>query len=245
MTVTIEGAGVDLACEVEGDGTPVLLVHGIAAGARTSAGLAAALAVAGDARVVRYDRRGYGASGAPEPYERTTVAEQAQDARAVLAAFADGEPAVACGTDFGALVVLDLLVHSPGLLRGAVLVAPPLHQFSLDATEALSRERAALEGVLREGGPEAAVAVLAPDADAAARSDHRAVFADYGGLASWPVTRGELRAVAVPVHVLSAPDAPAHLREEADALVRLLPRGRAVESTDPLASLRELLASSD
>ncbi|MCW2953815.1 MAG: hypothetical protein JWQ48_2985 [Conexibacter sp.] len=242
MTATIEGAGVELACEVRGEGTPVLLVHGMAADARSWTPLSDALAAAGTARTIAYDRRGYGASGAPEPYERTTVSEQAQDARAVLQAFAADAPALACGADLGALVVLDLLVHGPGLLRGAVLIAPPVHQFSLDATEVLSRERAALEEALRDDGPEAAVAVLRADADAVARAAHRAVFADYAGLASWPVTRAELRAVDVPVVVIAAADAPAHLREEAEALVRLLPHGRRVEDGDPLAPLRELLA---
>jgi pimeloyl-ACP methyl ester carboxylesterase len=241
MTMTIQGAGVELACEVRGDGVPVLLVHGMASDARSWTWLSDELA-AGATRTIAYDRRGYGGSEAPEPYEGTTVMEQAQDARAVLHAFAGDAGTLACGADLGALIVLDLLVHSPGLLRGAVLVAPPVHQFSLDATEVLSRERAALEQALRDGGPEAAVAVLRADADAVVRAAHRAVFADYGGLASWPVTRAELRAVDVPVVVVTPADAPAHLREEAEALVRLLPQGRRVEDGDPLAPLRELLA---
>lgn len=239
MAETIEGAGVEMACEARGEGPPLLLVHGMAADARAWAPVAQALA--GQARTIAYDRRGYGDSGAPEPYEATTVQEQAQDARAVLAALADG-PAFAAGVDFGALVVLDLLVRLPGTVRGAVLVEPPLHQFSVGATEGLSRTRAELEQALRDGGPEAAVAVWAPDADARARAAHRAFFADWSGLASWPVTRGRLRAIAVPVTVLTRPSASAHVREVADALAGLLPAGRRVEAGDPLPALRDLLA---
>jgi pimeloyl-ACP methyl ester carboxylesterase len=241
----IEGAGVALACHVHGEETgaaPVLLVHDMATDARRWDATGQALAGTG-ARAIAYDRRGYGASGAPEPYERTTVQEQAQDAHAVLDALAvpAGE-ALACGEGFGALVVLDLLVRMPGLLRGAVLVAPPLHQFSDAATEALSVARARLEQALREHGPEAAVAAWRPRADEAVRSAHRAFFADYAGLASLPVTRGELRRIAVPVAVVTGPDAPAHLVEEADALAALVPDARRTRDGDPLAPLRALLA---
>ena len=117
------------------------------------------LAAAG-ARAIAYDRRGYGASGAPEPYAATTVQEQAEDAAALLAALG-AAPAVLVGDGFGALVVLDLLVRRPELARAAVLVDPPLHAFVPAATEALAAERVLLEEALREGGPGARGARLA------------------------------------------------------------------------------------
>jgi esterase len=237
---TVEGAGVPLSSDVRGDGTPVLLVHDIAADARRWEPVAEALAAGGAARAIAYDRRGYGGSGAPQPYERTTVQEQAQDAAALLRGL-DAPDAIGWGEGFGALVVLDLLVRMPGLLRAAVLVAPPLHQFSDAATEVLSQERARLEQALRDQGPEAAVSEWRPDADAALRASHQAFFADYAGLASWPVTRRELRSIAVPVAVVTDPATPAHLVAEADALARLLPDARRSDDGDPLAALRALL----
>jgi pimeloyl-ACP methyl ester carboxylesterase len=240
MTEFVEGAGVPLALDARGDGPPLLLVHDLAADSAGWAPLVAALG--GAARTLAYDRRGYGASGAPEPYERTTVQEQAEDARAVLAAagVAAGE-AVALGAGFGALVVLDLLVRLPGLLRAAVLVEPPLHQFSDAATGVLSEQRALLEVALREGGPAQAVEAARPGASDAVRAAHRAFFADFGGLASWPVTRRELRAIAVPVAVVTDSATPPHLVEAADALAALLPDARRTTDGDAAAATSALL----
>jgi pimeloyl-ACP methyl ester carboxylesterase len=255
VTQTIEGAGVALACRVQGDGPAVLLVHDMASDARRWEPVAQALARAG-ARPLTYDRRGYGASGAPEPYERTTVQEQSQDALAVLDALTAGSPGapaateapspgpLACGEGFGALVVLDLLLRAPGRLRGAVLVAPPLHQLSDAATEALSDARAMLEQALRDEGPAAAVTAWRPDADTAVRAAHRAFFADLGGIASLPITRAELRRLTVPVAVVTGPDTPAHVVQEADALAALIPAARRTRDGDPLAPLQALLSAS-
>ncbi len=255
MTEFVEGAGVALALDARGTGTPLLLVHDLAADSSAWAELVAALG--GGARTLAYDRRGYGASGEPEPDERTTVQEQAEDARAVLAAAgaggaagggaaSGGEPggasaAVAVGDGFGALVVLDLLVRLPGLLRAAVLVEPPLHQFSERATGVLSEQRAMLEVALREGGPAQAVEAARPGASDAVRAAHRAFFADFGGLASWPVTRRELRAVTVPVAIVTASATAPHLTEAADALAALLPAARRRSDGDVTAAVRELL----
>jgi pimeloyl-ACP methyl ester carboxylesterase len=101
----VEGAGVPLACFERGSGPAVLLVHGMAD--RAAGWEATAAGLAGEARPIAYDRRGYGGSGAPEPYERTTVEEQAEDAAALLASLG-AAPAVMCGRDCGALVCLDL-----------------------------------------------------------------------------------------------------------------------------------------
>src|SRR3954449_732430 len=132
---TVEGAGVELAYEDSAAGDPaVVLVHGPAADRSVWRG-----AVPGT-RTIAYDRRGYGSSGAPEPYDRTTVAEQAEDLAALVGRLG-ADPAVGAGVDFGALVVLDVLKRHPGRLRGAVLVDPPVFQL-VDALEALAAERA-------------------------------------------------------------------------------------------------------
>src|SRR5437867_4345930 len=154
MTPVVEGVGVALAYEQRGEGPAVLLVHGMADDAAGWLTLAEQLAPA--VRAIAYDRRGYGASGAPEPYERTTVEEQAEDAAALLRAL-DAAPAVVCGRDLGALVCLDLCKRHAGLVRAAALVDPPLFAFVPDATEQLAKQRQALEQALRDGGPEGAV----------------------------------------------------------------------------------------
>jgi pimeloyl-ACP methyl ester carboxylesterase len=198
--------------------------------------------------VIAYDRRGYGGSGAPEPYERTTVEEQAEDAAALLVSL-DAAPAVVCGRDFGALVCLDLCKRHAALVRAAVLLDAPVLQFSAAAAETLSDERVALEEALRDGGPGRGVdAWLDARGEPAesprrtrARTDHAGFFADYGGFASWPVTRAELRALAMPLAVLTSPGAPGPVREAADALAGLAPAARREEADDADAAIRALL----
>src|SRR4051794_11572630 len=243
MAVMVEGAGVPLAVAERGEGPAVLLVHGIAEAAETLAPLADALP--GRARVIAYDRRGYGSSGAPEPYEATTAHERAEDAAAVLRAVG-AVPAVVYGNGFGALVALDLLVRRPDLVRAAVLVDPPLFAFVPEATEVLSTERLLLEEALREGGPELAVERwMGPgrpaDDIARARQAHRAVFADLAGLTSWPVSRAELRAIAAPVVVSTSSASPFHVVRAADAVAELLPAGRREYGGDTAAALAALL----
>jgi pimeloyl-ACP methyl ester carboxylesterase len=243
MTPVAEGAGVALAYEEWGSGPLVLLVHGMADDGLGLTALAEALSA--EARVVAYDRRGYGRSGAPEPYERTTVEEQAEDAAALVRRLGGG-PAVVWGSDFGALVCLDVCKRHGALVRAAVLVDPPLFAFSALATEALGHERAVLEQALRDGGPEAAVAAYVASRGRVpavpARSAPRAFFADYGGLASWRVTRGDLRGLGMALVVVVTPEAPAHFREAADALVALAPAARRDDAGDPVALLRSLPA---
>jgi pimeloyl-ACP methyl ester carboxylesterase len=245
MARSVEGAGVALNVVERGSGAPVLLIHGLASDAEAMAPVAQELAA--DARVIAYDRRGYGSSGAPEPYRGTTIEEQAQDAAALLGALEAG-PAVLCGDGFGALVALDLAKRHRALVQAAVLSNPPLFMFVPEATERLGAQHAELEAAVREGGPEAGVEawlrgrVEGPTLERA-RAAHRAFFADYAGLASWPVTRRELRALDVPAVVLTGPWSPPHIVAAADALAALLPAARRADDGDLAAATRTLLAS--
>jgi pimeloyl-ACP methyl ester carboxylesterase len=242
---TIEGAGVELAYREQGAGPSVLLIHAIASDSRALEPVASALAGAGR-RAIAYDRRGYGASGAPEPYDGTTVSEQAQDAVALLRELG-AAPALVVGDGWGALIALDLLVREPDLVRGVVAADPPAYAFVPEATEALSEQRAALERALVAGGPPAAVrAWLDGRASGAAleRAEHahRAFFADYAGLSSWSVTRGELRAAAAPVTLLTGPATAPAVRAAADALAALLPDARRREDGDLVGAALEAAA---
>jgi pimeloyl-ACP methyl ester carboxylesterase len=184
----------------------------------------------GGVRAIAYDRRGYGSSGAPQPYAATTVQEQSQDAAALLDAL-DAAPALLLGDGFGALIVLELLVRRPELARAAVLADPPLHAFVAEATKALAVERELLEAALRDGGPRAAVtAWLGPDADPAqaarAVENHVGFFADYAGQASWSPSRRELRALGVPIAVVTGPRTAQHVVAAADLVAGLVPGAR-------------------
>jgi pimeloyl-ACP methyl ester carboxylesterase len=240
---TVEGAGVPLAVVERGDGPPVLLVHGIASDAAALEPVARDLAAA--AWVIAYDRRGYGSSGAPEPYQGTTVNEQAEDAAAVLRAL-DAAPALAVGDGFGALVVLDLLTRHRARVRAAVLSDPPLYMLVPDATEALAAERAEIAEAVRGRGPAAGVqAWLGDRAGSAAleraKAAHRAFFADYAGLASWPASRRGLRALDAPAVVLTGPSSPPSIVAAADALAALMPAAVRAHDGELAAAARSLL----
>jgi pimeloyl-ACP methyl ester carboxylesterase len=241
-----EGAGVALHFRSHGEGPAMLLVHGMASDSQAWEPLAERLAADG-LRAIALDRRGYGNSGAPEPYAATTVQEQAEDVGALLGAV-DATPALVVGDGFGALIVLELLVRRPQLFRAAVLVDPPLYAFVPAATPALADERTLLEQGLRDGGPAAAVRAwlaAAGVADDDARTE-RAVaaaqgfFADYAGQSSWSPSRGELRAIGVPVTVVTGPQSAPHVVQAADAVARLVPAARRVDDGDVVGAALQL-----
>jgi len=239
-----EGAGVALHYEERGDGAPLLIVHAMASDAAAWEPALDVLA-SGGARAIAYDRRGYGASGAPQPYAATTVQEQAEDASALLEALGVTQ-AVLVGDGFGALVVLELLVRRPDLARAAVLADPPLLAFVEAATAALADERTLLERALRDGSPADAIeAWLGDGADAGRRerapSSPLGFFADYAGQSSWSPARRELRAIAVPVAVVTGPGSPPHIVAAAGAAAALLSDARRTHDGDAVAAARALL----
>ena len=244
----VEGAGVALHYEERGQGRPLLVIHAMASDAAAWEPGLDELASAG-ARAIAYDRRGYGSSGAPQPYSATTVQEQAQDATALLEALG-AAPALLVGDGFGALIALELLVRVPHLATASVLVDLPLHAYVPAATEILAAERFELEQALRAGGPAAAVRAWlgerGDDGDPAGRTrasgSYAGFFADYGGLASWSPSRRELRAIALPVAVLTGAGSAAHIVAAADAAAALLPAARRVGDGDTIAAARALLA---
>ena len=237
MASTAEGAGVELAYEIDGAGTPVLLIHDIAADRLE-------LPVVPGARSLRYDRRGYGESGAPEPYVGTTVMEQAEDAVGLLRSL-ELPDAVVAGVGFGALIALDLAVRHAALVRAVVAADPPLFAFVPDANEELAEQRRVLQDSMATGGTDAAVeAWLGSRADAAAlaraKASHKGFFADYAGLASWPVTRAQLRSLAIPVVLVTSPSTPWHVGRATDAIAGLVPGVQRREDGDVTAAAAAL-----
>lgn len=111
--------GVRLYHEEHGSGAPILCIHGGGSSALMWADAVAELARLG--RVIAYDRRGCTRSERPEPYERTSVAEQADDAAALLDALA-AVPAVVIGRSYGGAVAIDLALRYPDRVRALVLL---------------------------------------------------------------------------------------------------------------------------
>src|SRR3954470_12228141 len=128
---TLEARGVEIAWSERGQGPTVLLIHDTAATGAVWDPFAKPLAQ--EFRAISYDRRGWGASSAPEDYRRTTIEEQSEDA-AVLLESAGAAPAVVAGAGVGAMVALDLLLRRPELVAGTLLIEPPVLQLLPTAT---------------------------------------------------------------------------------------------------------------
>ncbi|MCW3063263.1 MAG: hypothetical protein JWN32_435 [Solirubrobacterales bacterium] len=244
MSPRFEGLGVELAYEERGSGPSVVLVHGMADDRRGWARTIDALAP--QARVVAYDRRGYGESDAPEAYERTSIFEQTEDLAALIRAL-DAAPAVVAGADLAALVCLDLLVRHADLAGGAVLLAPALYALLPGTLDDLAAQRVALEEVLRDRGPQAAVVAYLAGAPAErierAAGAHRAFFADYGGLPTFAATRRELMAIPHEVVMLEGQRPESLEASVATRLAQLLTHTRREPGTDVAAAVRSLLSA--
>jgi pimeloyl-ACP methyl ester carboxylesterase len=237
----VEIGGVRISCWEQGAGFPLLLLHETAASAEVWRQLADALE--GRMRTIAFDRRGWGGSEAPPAYARTTIEEQARDATELLARL-DASGALVCGAGLGAVVALELLLRNPALVRGAVLVEPPLLAFVPEATEGLSADRIAIEEALRAGGPAAALDLylagglpsLGPGAEripesasAPARGTPLTLFAELAAVPDWPIPSAAPAASDAPVLVAVGPDTPPHLRRAAEALAGHLDGARVLE----------------
>ena len=232
---TVEGAGVSLAYTEQGEGEPLVLVHGTAVGSALWRELLGGLEEGW--RAIAYDRRAYGDSEAPDPYRGSTVAEQAEDAAALIAGL-DAAPAVVCGHELGALVALDLLWRHRELVRGAVLVEPPVLALSIEGPAVVSSLREAIEteareaddpaagaadAYLRESASEAAFDLLGAGRTAGARAAGRALAADLVAAPTYAFGLRDLRALDAPVAVVTGERSGRVRREVAHALAELLP----------------------
>lgn len=106
--------------------------------------------------VVTYDRRGTSRSPRPAGWAATTVAEQADDAAAVLASVVSG-PALVYGTSNGAAVALELAVRHPERVSAVLLHEMPLLTVLADP-EPVGQLLGELIGTAMErGGPPSAL----------------------------------------------------------------------------------------
>jgi pimeloyl-ACP methyl ester carboxylesterase len=119
----IRANGTVLHTETRGRGPAVLLIAGAGGDAAELAGVANALA--DGFTVTTYDRRGHSRSPRPAGWAQTSVAEQADDAAALLAAL-DQAPAVLLGTSAGGSVALEVALRHPDAVRAAVVHEPPI-----------------------------------------------------------------------------------------------------------------------
>jgi pimeloyl-ACP methyl ester carboxylesterase len=140
-----------LATDDDGDGIPVVLLHGLTATRRYVVMGSKALERAGH-RVLKYDARGHGESDpapSPDAYE---YADLAADLRTVLDEH-DIDRAVLAGASMGAHTILRLALDEPDRVAAMVIATPAYDPDTHDDPERLARWDALSEG-LRTGGVE-------------------------------------------------------------------------------------------
>ncbi|MFJ8535431.1 alpha/beta fold hydrolase [Streptomyces sp. NPDC093591] len=151
---TISANGADLYCEVRGAGPTVLFISGATGDAGHFEHVADLLA--SEFTVVTYDRRGNSRSPRPMGWNSTSVAEQADDAAALLTVLGVA-PAAVYGNSYGATIALDLLIRYPNLVRGAMLHEPPLPSVLEKPDEVQAAVGSVVQEGMTAGGPSKAV----------------------------------------------------------------------------------------
>jgi 3-oxoadipate enol-lactonase len=150
----LEREGVAINVKVEGQGTPVVLLHGHTLDLRVWDEIVPPLVEAGY-RAIRYDQRGHGRSGSPPSGYRWG------DHAADLAAVIDGlgaTPTHVVGLSKGGGIALELALRNPELVRSLALVAPLVPDFAL--SDGLMESFRALARAIRTQGVQPALCEL-------------------------------------------------------------------------------------
>lgn len=123
MTRTVTVGEVDLAVYEQGDGDPVVLVHGFPELAHSWRHQLPAIAGAGY-RAIAYDLRGFGGSGRPGSVEAYRLTELVGDLVGLLDAL-HLDRAILVGHDWGSIVVWSAAVMAPDRVRAVVSLNVP------------------------------------------------------------------------------------------------------------------------
>src|SRR5215469_6705144 len=112
--------GVTIRYLVEGEGEPVLLIHGLGASVHVQWGASGVIqALAKDHRVIAYDNRGHGRSGKPHDPQR--YGEETVEDAVRLLDHLEIPKAHIVGYSMGALITNKLLVEHPDRFLSATL----------------------------------------------------------------------------------------------------------------------------
>jgi pimeloyl-ACP methyl ester carboxylesterase len=200
---------VDLYVTDEGEGTPVVLLHGLTATNRYVVMGSKALERSGH-RVIAYDARGHGQSDpAPEPDAYSY--EDLRDDLVRVMDERDIDRAVLAGASMGAHTLLRLALEQPARAVGLVIITPAYDPDEFGDEDSLARWDELAEG-LRTGGVEGFVEA----------------YGDPGVPESWRETVFKVIRQRLAAHE--------HLDAVADA-IQATPRSRPFERIDDLAAI--------
>ena len=145
----VERDGVALAVEEAGDGTPVVLLHGLTA-TRRYVVMGSRLLERSGHRVIAYDARGHGHSSPAVSPEAYGYDELGRDLVAVMDSLSVGR-AVLAGASMGAHTLLRLALRSPERVAGLVVITPAYEPDRNDDPARLARWDALADGLARNG----------------------------------------------------------------------------------------------
>jgi 2-succinyl-6-hydroxy-2,4-cyclohexadiene-1-carboxylate synthase len=143
--------GLDFHVEIEGEGNPIVLLHGFTGSVRSWDGVRPALANC--AQVIALDLIGHGQSAAPHDAERYSLAWSARDVLALL----DGlnlDSVSLLGYSMGGRVALHCSVQAPARVRTLILEsASPGIEDALERQRRRESDEALAERILERGVP--------------------------------------------------------------------------------------------
>ncbi len=145
----IDSGGVRLSVDEEGEGSPVILLHGLTASRRYVVMGSRGLQRSGH-RVVAYDARGHGRSSPAEEREAYTYRDMGADLLAVLDRL-EIDRAVLAGASMGAHTILWLTLRAPQRVAGLVVITPAYDPEVNDDPGRLARWDALADGLERDG----------------------------------------------------------------------------------------------
>jgi pimeloyl-ACP methyl ester carboxylesterase len=223
--------------EEHGSGAPILCIHGAGSSALVWSEAVRELARLG--RVISYDRRGCTRSERPERYDRTSVAEHADDAAALLDALA-ATPAVVIGRSYGGTVATDLALRYPDRVRALVVLegdasrelAPATAEW-VDALADRLREAAAQAGIdavaealISEVLGESAWRSFPEELQRMFTQNGPAILAELQGEWWLQADAAALATIDQPALLVAATDSRPELREPTEAMADALPNAR-------------------
>ncbi len=236
---TVDVDGIRLYTEIYGAGPLSLLgIHGTPGSALFWVDAAEELAHHG--RCIIYERRGFGRSERPEPFDRSDLDDHVDDALALLGELS-ATPAVVIGRSTGGLIALELARRHPEAVSALILLEPAVFAVDPEAKVWADRLRNTIEESAERDPSRASETVLRaalgveawetmPD-DLKTLFDEAspAVLAEMRGrgldLSDEPLDldKDELAAIDQPTLLVSSEDSPDVLRRINNRLAEALP----------------------